>query len=163
PYLAADASRVEAWRQRLAGGGFKVGLVWQGNPRHQWDRWRSIPLARLAPLADVPGVRLVNLQFGPGAEQAGGWRGRAPLEQPPGDSAGGPASFAQTAALLKCLDLLISVDSAPAHLGGALGVPVWVPVAAVSDWRWLVGRDDSPWYPTLRLFRQRQLGDWDEV
>ncbi len=157
PYLKADPELVDPWRRRL-GDGFRVGLVWQGNPRHPWDRWRSVPLGQLAPLAEVQGVRLLSLQHGAGAEQARSARLGFEVD---GVAAGLP--FPDLAAVMKGLDLVVSVDSAAAHLAGALGVPVWLLVAAVSDWRWMVGREDTPWYPTMRLFRQGRLGDWSEV
>jgi tetratricopeptide (TPR) repeat protein len=164
PYLHADPGLVERWRQRLASfDGLKVGLAWQGNPHHRWDRWRSVPLSLLAPLAAVPGVQLVNLQQGPGAEQRATLRGRFDVWDPGDELAALPGAWANVAAMMSCLDLVVSVDTATAHLAGALAVPVWVPLPALSDWRWLLGRDDSPWYPTMRLFRQRDLGDWGPV
>ena len=163
PYLSADPQRVEVWRQRLAEvGGFRVGIVWQGNPFHKWDRHRSVPLWRFAPLADLPGVTLVSLQKGPGTEQLEGFS-RFRVVVPETAPMGTPGAFADTAALIANLDLVVTVDTAVAHLAGALGAPVWVALAALSDWRWLRDRDDSPWYPTLRLFRQPQLGDWGSV
>jgi hypothetical protein len=163
PYLSVESELVDWWGRRLGSKDFKVGLVWQGNPRHPWDGWRSIPLALFAPLAGVPGVRLVALQQGAGAEQVEGLKGRFQVEELGDGPEGKDRSFADTAAVMRNLDLVVSVDSSPAHLAGALGVPVWVAVAAVSDWRWMVGREDTPWYPTMRLFRQERLGDWGEA
>jgi tetratricopeptide (TPR) repeat protein len=163
PYLSVEAKLVEWWGRRLGGKDFKVGLVWQGNSRHPWDRWRSIPLGRFAPLAEVPGVKLVALQQGTGADQVGVVKERFKVEELREGPGGGERSFADTAAVMRNLDLVVSVDSSPAHLAGALGVPVWVAVAAVSDWRWMVVREDTPWYPTMRLFRQESLGAWGEV
>jgi tetratricopeptide (TPR) repeat protein len=160
PYLAADPGRVAHWRSRLPLG-LRVGVAWAGNPHHKWDRWRSFPPGALAPLAAVPGVVLVVLQKGPGLEAL-----RAdPVPFPPKhlDGFGPDAPFEETAAVIAALDLVVSADTAPAHLAGALAAPVWVPLAAISDWRWLRGRPDSPWFPTLRLFRQRTLGDWGDV
>jgi tetratricopeptide (TPR) repeat protein len=163
PYLAADRARMAAWAKALAGvESYRVGIAWQGNPRHPGDRHRSVPLARFAPLARVPGVRLISLQRGPGTEQLRELASRLPVVQLPTDSADDGA-FLDTAALLKQLDLVVTVDTAVAHLAGALGVPAWVALPAVPDWRWLLERDDSPWYPTLRLFRQEELGDWPPV
>jgi tetratricopeptide (TPR) repeat protein len=162
PYLGVEPSLVEWWRNRLGDGGFKVGLVWQGNPRHPWDRWRSLPLRQLAVLAAVPGVRLVSLQQGPGAEQVQALKGRFVVEEL-GEGPSGGQTFADTTALMQCVELVVSVDTAAAHLAGALGRPVWVLIAAMSDWRWLVGQEETPWYPTMRLFRQRRLGEWDDV
>jgi Flp pilus assembly protein TadD len=163
PYLAADPERVARWRSRLeAVDGFKVGIAWQGNLLHKWDRHRSIPLSCFAPLADVPGVRLVSLQKGPGAEQVQALAGRLPVMDYSADldMAG---AFVDTAAILRCLDLVITTDTAIAHLAGALGAPVWLALSTVVDWRWLLGREDTLWYPSMRLFRQRTLGDWQSV
>ena len=162
PYLFADPARVAAWRERLAAEpGFKVGLIWQGNPKFTGDRKRSIPLRHYAALAQLPGVRLYSLQRGDGAAQldalAGAFvvtdLGRAEDEH----------SFAETAAMMCALDLVITSDTGPAHLAGGLGVSVWVALTLAPDWRWLAGREDCPWYPTMRLFRQRRPGDWDDV
>jgi hypothetical protein len=164
PYLAADAALVERWRQELRSiSGLRVGIGWQGNPRFPGDRLRSVPLKAFAPLARLDGVRLISLQKGPGAAQlheaAGG-----PLAIDVGDRLdedSGP--FMDTAAILKNLDLFVTSDSAVAHLAGALGVRTWVVLSFAADWRWLRSRDDTPWYPGMRLFRQATLGDWDPV
>jgi tetratricopeptide (TPR) repeat protein len=164
PYLFADPQLVATWRQKLADSrGFRVGIVWQGNPRSPGDQQRSIPLVHYGALAKVPGVRLVNLQKGPGLDQltpvAKSWSvvdfGEAL------DASGG--AFVDTAAIMQNLDLVVTSDTAVAHLAGALGVNVWVALQYVPDWRWLLDRDDSPWYPTMRMFRQTQVGDWAEV
>lgn len=163
PYLTADPTRVEGWRRELsAEPGFKVGIVWQGNPRHKEDRWRSVPLPQFEPLARIPGVRLVSLQRGPGAEQLPALRGSMEVLLPGGSDPPLPP-FADTAALVSALDLVVGVDTAIVHLAGALGRPVWVALPFAPDWRWQLGRDDSPWYPTMRLFRQRAWGAWEEV
>lgn len=158
-YLTAPPTAVAAWKNRLAGvPGFKVGLVWQGNPKNTGDRWRSVPLTRFAPLAAVPGVTLVSAQKGPGAEQlpACGF--------PVLDLGSGLADdLGDLAGLLTNLDLLVSVDTAVVHLAGALARPVWMLVARNNDWRWLRDRPDSPWYPTMRIFRQDAFADWDPV
>jgi hypothetical protein len=160
PYLAADATQAAAWSQRLRElPGRKVGLVWAGLPQYSDDAHRSLPLARLAPLGTVSGVTFVSLQTGAAAGQA-----TAP---PPGltiyDASRGLRDFADTAALVAALDLVISVDTAAAHLAGALGRPVWLLNRFDTDWRWMVDRTDSPWYPTMRIFRQPRRGDWDSV
>jgi Flp pilus assembly protein TadD len=158
PYLRATPAAANRWRRRLAAEppGRRVGLVWSGDAKHQKDRDRSVLLAMLAPLAAAPGVRFYSLQFGPPAEAAA-----AP---PPGmsltDWTGELDDFADTAGLASQLDLVVTVDTAVAHLAGALGRPTWVLVPFAPDWRWLLDRDDSPWYPTMRLFRQRTKGDW---
>ena len=164
PYLFADPALVRQWQQSLGGiEGFKIGIAWQGNPQYRGDRARSVPLAHFAALARVPGARLVSLQKGPGTEQLAGLRGSAEVLDLGDrlDQAAGP--FMDTAAVMKNLDLVICSDSVAAHLAGALGVPVWVALSMASDWRWLLNRDDSPWYPTMRLFRQTRSGDWDDV
>jgi len=164
PYLVADHSRVGHWRDRLAAvSGFKVGICWQGNPGHKHDRLRSVPLVQFAPLAEVPGLRLVSLQQGPGREQWAALAGHWPVVDLPGQAEEPSQAWMETAALVCALDLVITVDTAVAHLAGALGVPVWVALPFSPDWRWLLGREDSPWYPTMRLFRQARPGDWAEV
>lgn len=164
PYVHADPGLTAHWRRQLAGPrGLRVGIVWQGNPKHAWDRHRSVALERFEPLAGVEGARLISLQKGPGAEQLAAVGERFAVmnlgEQL--DEATGP--FMDTAAVLANLDLVITVDSAVAHLAGAMGVPTWVALSYTPDWRWLLGRTDTPWYPTMRLFRQRRFGDWDGV
>jgi Flp pilus assembly protein TadD len=161
PYLQADPRWIEDQALRLAvpAGPLNVGLVWAGNPDHRNDRKRSLSLAQLAPLAEVKGVRFFSLQKGKPAEQV-----RTP---PRGmdmvDAAGEWTDFADTAALIARLDLVITVDTAVAHLAGAIGRPAWVLLPFSPDWRWLLGREDSPWYPTLRLFRQGAPGEWEAV
>jgi len=166
PYLAADADQALAWRIRLAAvPGLRVGLVWAGNPRTAQrslaaiDRRRSLPLSRLAPLGEVPGVTFVSLQKGHRADEA---------KTPPRgltlyDWTDELWDFADTAALIAGLDLVIGVDTSVVHVAGALGKPVWVLNRYDACWRWLYGRTDSPWYPTMRLFRQARFGDWDGV
>ena len=164
PYLTPDPPLVERWRSRLGEGhALKVGIFWQGNPKHKWDRYRSVPLRCFEPLAQVQGVRLFSLQKGTGAEQLAEVAGRWPIEDLAGAFEDKDGAFTDAAAVLANLDLVIGCDSALAHLAGALGVRTWVLLATVSDWRWLREREDSPWYPSLRLFRQRQLKDWEEV
>jgi hypothetical protein len=164
PYLFAKPELIEHWRRELAGvAEFQVGLAWQGDPRHTEDKARSIPLAQFEPLAQIPGVRFYSLQKGPGTEQlaAAGERLRIIDLGPRLDEQTG--AFLDTAAVMKNLDLVITCDSGVAHLAGALGVPVWVALAFTGDWRWLLERTDSPWYPTMRLFRQPRPGDWPAV
>ena len=166
PYLSVpDAARERAERLLALGGlqgpaaGLKVGLVWAGRPTHQDDRRRSLDLRSLAPIMGLPGLTYVSLQKGAAEAEALGWTGSAPL------FLAGPylRHFADTAALLARLDLVISVDTAVVHLAGALGVPSWVVLARPSDWRWGDEGEDSAWYPSVRLFRQAQHGDWAEV
>jgi tetratricopeptide (TPR) repeat protein len=157
PYLHADSARVAAWRERLSVlPGLKVGLVWAGSHRYLLDRRRSMTLAQMAPFATVRDVTFVSLQKDEPALQA--------REPPAGltlrDWTGELDDFDDTAALITALDLVISVDTAVVHLTAGLGKPVWVLNRYDTDWRWLQGRDDSPWYPSVRLFRQVQPGDW---
>ncbi len=164
PYVFADSELIDAWRTRLAEHeGFKIGIVWQGNPKCPGDRFRSFPLSAFEPLAKLPSVRLVTLQKGSGAEQLAAVRGSWPLVDfgDALDATGG--AFMDTAAIMKNLDLVITSDTAAAHLAGALGVPVWVALPFVPDWRWMLEREDSPWYPTMRLFRQTERGPWDDL
>lgn len=161
PYLSADPVIAETWRSRLAGmgGGLKVGLVWAGNPKHPNDRNRSMSLATLAPLALAGNITFISLQKGP----------QELLSQRPPDGmqcldfAGELKDFSQTAGLVANLDLVISVDTSVAHLAGAMGRRVWTLLPFVPDWRWLLEREDSPWYPTMRLFRQTARKDWTSV
>jgi rfaE bifunctional protein nucleotidyltransferase chain/domain len=162
PYLSADAAEVERWRKEFsATPHFKIGITWQGNPQHRYDRHRSFSVQWFRELATLDGVQLYSLQKGHGADQL--QTARFPIIdlRGPLDELGG--TFQNTAAAVQALDLIVTCDSAVAHLAGALGVPVWVPMATVWDWRWLRDREDSPWYPTLRLFRQDKLGDWRPV
>ncbi len=158
PYVTPEPELVARWQHEL-GGGFRVGIVWQGNPRHRRDRFRSVPIRAFAALGMVPGVRLVSLQKGAGTEQFNELAGAFAVE----DVGSRCDDFAETAAAIRCVDLVIAVDTAVAHLAGALGVPAWVALPFRPDWRWLLGREDSPWYPTMHLFRQRRPGDWDEA
>ncbi len=161
PYLAAQPATVAAWRGRLAAFvGLRVGLCWAGNPAAQSiDGRRSVRLARLAPLGAVAGVHFISLQKGvAGADTAEPPRGMVIH-----DWTDELRDFADTAALIEALDLVITVDTAVAHVAGALGRPVWILSRFDACWRWLDGRDDSPWYPTARLFRQTAPGAWDKV
>lgn len=164
PYLAADERLVEQWRQELAATrSFKVGIAWQGSKKYRWDHKRSIPLAQFEPLARIPGVQLYSLQKGYGSEQLSEVAGRfAVIDLAPRlDEHEG--AFADTAAVIKNLDLIICSDTAIPHLAGALNAPVWTALSRVPDWRWLIDREDSPWYPSMRLFRQPRHGDWESV
>jgi tetratricopeptide (TPR) repeat protein len=159
PYLRAPAERVDAWRARLARlGKPRIGLVWSGKPDHKNDHNRSIPLSRLEPLLSIPGITFVSLQREyretelPALTQLPILR----LDEAITD-------FADTAAVIGELDLVIAVDTAVAHLVGALGRPLWLLLSHIQDWRWMHDRADSPWYPSARLFRQSQIGDWDSV
>jgi hypothetical protein len=159
PYLFPPAERIDYWRSQLEKiAGLRVGIVWQGS----WKgRRRSCPLSCFAPLAKIPGVQLISLQKGPGrtqltqADSAGmGIMDLGALTSP---------SFADTAALIANLDLVISIDTSIVHLAGAIGVPTWVALAYAADWLWMHGREDTPWYPTLRLIRQPEPKAWEAV
>jgi hypothetical protein len=166
PYLSAQPARAAAWRERLASlAGAKIGLVWAGNPRphdlqsHLVDRRRSLDLSRLAPLAGTRDASFISLQKGEPAAEA--------RDPPSGlklaDWTAELDDFAETAALVAGLDLVISVDTSVAHLAGALGRPVWLLNRFDTCWRWMLEREDSPWYPSMRIFRQPRFGDWESA
>jgi Flp pilus assembly protein TadD len=164
PYLEADPGLVERWRQELSGvEGRKIGVAWQGNPKYSADRQRSIPLLRIAPLARLPAVRLVSLQKMHGIDQIAAVSGDFSVIDFGSRLDDANGAFMDTAALMKSLDLVVTSDTAIPHLAGALGVPVWLALPKVADFRYLLRREDSPWYPTMRLFRQTEAGNWDEV
>lgn len=161
-YVSADPASIGRWRERIdqrASGPLHVGVLWAGNPAHKRDRERSMPLSELAPILTVPGVSLHSLQVGPAADQlpasafAGAMKPLFRRIYP----------FPEVAAALGALDLVIGVDTSLVHLAGAMGRPVWTMVTHVPDWRWMLQRSDSPWYPTMRLFRQPAAGDWRSV
>ena len=182
PYLTASTERVRHWQSRLAGERrFRIGLAWQGNPQHHLDRLRSIPLTAFSSLMTISDIVCYSLQKGFGADQVAQIPGTWPVadlgpeldlpavadihpETPPAipalETAG---AFVDTAAVMKNLDLVITTDTSIVHLAGALGVPTWLLLSQSCDWRWLAQRDDTPWYPTVRLFRQPRLGDWSGV
>ena len=167
PYLTAELQRTARWMQRLGAlRGLRVGVAWQGNLAVEkliWARGRSIPLTALEPLARLPGVQLVSLQKGPGLEQLRNVPFAERIIDLSADLDRGPDAFLDTAAVVAGLDLVISSDTSVAHLAGALGRPVWTVLAASPEWRWGLERSDSPWYPTMRLFRQTTDGDWNTV
>ena len=159
PYVNADQATVSQWRKRLDPQRMHVGLCWSGNPNNATDRHRSLPLAHFAALAGMPNVVFHSLQFGHGSDAA--------ADPPPGleliDWSDELGDFANTAALVENLDLVIACDTAIIHLAGAMGRPVWTLLSAAADWRWLPEGDDTQWYPTMRLFRQSTPGDWTTV
>jgi hypothetical protein len=163
PYMRAEPARAARWAERLGPDGFKVGIVWQGNPSHARDRTRSLPLAALVALADVAGARLISLQKGFGAEQIATVPFRDRIEALADSADVSAAALLDHAALIAGLDLVITVDTMLAHLAGALGRPVWLLLEHLPDWRWLTARPDTPWYPSMRLFRQRTPGAWAPV
>ena len=160
PYLFPPPTVVATWREKLQNlHGFRVGIVWQGRNEHYTDLFRTIPLSFFVALGEVPGISWISLQKGSGKDQlkemAGGWAVT--------DLGNDLEDFLDTAAAIMNLHLLITCDTAVAHLAGALGVPVWVALLHLPDWRWLLDREDSPWYPTMRLFRQKRPRDWGPV
>jgi hypothetical protein len=163
PYLKADPSRIAAWRERFAmtlpAGVRRIGLAWTGRPTHPNDKRRSIPLSRLLPLADIGPAAFVSLQKPmPPAdmEHVAKFAHMTDLSQD-------LTNFGETAAVIENLDLIVTVDTSMGHLSGALGKPVWIMIPKAADWRWLLGRSDSPWYPSARLFRQDKPGAWDPI
>src|SRR5579872_4386147 len=163
PYLRAEAGRCEYWRLRLGEHGFKVGLTWQGNPAGSIDNGRSLPLRAFAPLSNIQRVRIISLQKNYGSEQLANLPPGMTVERPGFDFDEGNDAFIDSAAIMANLDLVITSDTSIAHLAGALARPVWIALKYVPDWRWLMQRSDSPWYPTARLFRQTALDDWGGV
>jgi tetratricopeptide (TPR) repeat protein len=156
-YLAAEPDRIAQWATRIGPEGFRIGVAWRGNRSVFGAEGKEFPLQALMDISRIPGVRLINLQKDAGALPEG-----LTLERFTDFDQGGDA-FLDSAAIIENLDLVISADSAPAHLAGALGVPVWVALKYIPDWRWLLERSDSPWYPGMRLFRQKEPGDWPGV
>src|SRR5262249_54734872 len=141
----------------------KIGIAWQGNPRAPTDLSRSIPLAQFVPLSRLSSVRLISLQKHHGLDQLAALEPDSKIERLEDDFDSGPDAFVDTAAAMESLDLIITSDTSIAHLAGALGRPTWLALTHVPDWRWMLDRDDSPWYPTMRLFRQSQKDDWRSV
>jgi ADP-heptose:LPS heptosyltransferase len=163
PYIFADPEKVSRWREKLnqqvgTTGQKKVGLAWRGSPKHLNDKRRSLRLAQLAPLARAQdqGVSFVSLQTPVSENDRAAWEAFRGMP----DFSDQLTDFAETAALMANLDLVITVDTAVAHLAGAMGKPTWMLVSKASDWRWFLTRTDSPWYPTMRLFRQNVAGQW---
>ena len=161
PYLYVDARRSVQWRDRIGQHGFRVGICWQGKKASSPDR--SFSLRELYPISQIPGVRLISLQRQNGEEELAQLPAGMPVEALGEDFDSGPDAFLDTAAIMQSLDLIISCDTAVAHLAGALGRPTWVALAYVPDWRWFLDRSDSPWYPAMRLFRQPKQDDWPSV
>ena len=163
PYVRADPARSAAWGERLDAlsprGYRRIGIAWAGRPTHHNDRNRSTALATFAPLTELPGIAFVALQKGPPQAQIGGYWGRAPLINL------GPElrDFGDTMAVVESLERVITVDTSVAHLAGAMGKEAWVMLPHAPDWRWLLNRSDTPWYPTHRLFRQGPDRGWDKV
>jgi tetratricopeptide (TPR) repeat protein len=164
PYLTADRAVTAQLQHELAPiTGYRIGVCWQGNAKYPGDRLRSFPLQQLAPLAAVAGIRLVSLQTGPAVQQIAVLRGRLEIVDLGDRLMRTPGAFMDAAAVIENLDLVVSCDTAIAHLAGAMGKPVWLALPHASDWRWLQDRTSTPWYPTMRLFRQREPRQWESV
>jgi tetratricopeptide (TPR) repeat protein len=160
PYIAADPCLIDQWRIRLNDGHkYKIGIVWAGNPNHKKDHNRSCSLSDFATLAEIPESSIYSLQKGPATVEVDKWPGSEEIINLDNEI----HDFADTAAIIANLDLVISVDTVVAHLAGAIGKPVWTLLPFVPDWRWLLNRNDSPWYPNMRLFRQARPNDWAGV
>jgi tetratricopeptide (TPR) repeat protein len=162
PYLSADPQRVNQWAARLGDHGFRIGIAWQGATT-AIDAGRSFNVREFQPLAEIPNARLISLQKGEGEAQLSALPAGMKVETLGAAFDAEPDAFLDTAAVMQALDLVITSDTAIAHLAGALGRPVWTALQYVPDWRWLLDRNDSPWYPTMRLFRQQRAGDWPGV
>ncbi len=159
PYLFPDPTLVEQWREKLSHlRGKKVGIAWQGNVDPTIDPWRSVSLALFFPFINIENIHLVSLQVGEEAVRVRTVDGILNLGEQ-----FNPDSLSDAAAVLQSLDLVITIDSAMAHLAGALGIPVWVALQYSADWRWFLETDESPWYPTMRLFRQKETHNWEDV
>lgn len=161
PYLTAEPERVKHWGQTLGDAGFRIGIVWATATSRSLGR--SFPLAALEDVAKLPGVRLISLQKNDGLEQLSQLPPGMQVEIPAPTFDEGSDAFVDTAAIMQNLDLVITADTATAHLAGALGRPVWLALKYAADWRWFLDRADSPWYPTARLFRHTSDGDWAGV
>jgi Tfp pilus assembly protein PilF len=162
PYLSAEPDRVARWKERIGAHGFKIGIGWQGNPNAH-DTHKHIPLEEFIPLTRIPQVRLISLQYRDGVDQLARLPADVKIETLGDDFNSGPDAFIDTAAVMANLDLIISSCTSIPHLAGALGRPTWIVLKHVDDWRWLLDREDSPWYPTMRLFRQPKRDDWTSV
>ncbi|MEJ0028540.1 MAG: tetratricopeptide repeat-containing glycosyltransferase family protein [Rhizomicrobium sp.] len=163
PYLMPEPERLEKWANSIGREGFKVGISWQGSKHTQVDIGRSFALKQLEPLSKIPDVRLISLQKNDGGEQLNDLSTGLRVETLGSDFDADPDAFIDTAAAMQSLDLVVTSDTAVAHLAGALGRPVWVALKYMPDWRWFLDRSDSPWYPTMTLFRQSSYGDWSGV
>ena len=161
PYVRAEPELEARWKAQIGAHGFKIGIAWQGNPKIA--EGRSIPLEQFVPLSRVPGVRLISLQKHVGLDQLARLSKDAAIESLGEAFDSGPDAFIDTAAVMTNLDLVITADTSIAHFAGALGRPTWIALKHLPDWRWLLDREDCPWYPTVRLFRQPRPDDWASV
>src|SRR5690606_4747466 len=155
-----DPAKVRAWGRAITPDGFRIGVAWQGNPTNTSDLRRSVALAHYAPVAPGPGVRMISVQGVNGLDQVQSLPAGMVAEELGAKVTENPDGISEVAAAIANLDLIVSSDTMTAHLAGATGRPVWVALAYDADWRWLKDRADSPWYPTMRLYRQKTPGDW---
>ncbi len=167
PYIHTAKHLIDYWRavldRELPAAKLRVGIVWQGNQDHQADMFRSVPLSALTPLSEIDGIQLISLQRGFGTEQLKSWNGSKIIYCLPENIDQSSGAFMDTSAILEYLDLIVTSDTSMAHLSCALGRPTCVMLGYTPDWRWLQNRPDSPWYPSCKLFRQTQVGDWGNV
>jgi hypothetical protein len=163
-YLFAPQDRLDFWKPRIAQiPGVKIGIAWQGEANFKYDWLRSVPLSEFAPLAQLPGHSLISLQKYNGLDQIAANRQSVPVVELNPEIDRGEGAFLDTAAVMMHLDLVVTSDTAIAHLAGGLGVRVWLATQFAPDWRWMKDREDSPWYPTMRLFRQTRIEQWGDV
>jgi len=156
PYVSVPKqAKLNEWSM----DGLRVGLVWRGNPKHDSDMFRSIPLGLWSPVLKTSGLTFISLQMGLDGKELAPFQEQYSIY----DAAHEVSDFGDTAALVADLDLVISVDTAVAHLAGAMNKPVWLLISAANDWRWMAHREDSPWYPSMKIFRARRLRDWTDV
>jgi hypothetical protein len=163
PYIFAERARIERWAEHLGSDGFKIGIVWQGNPASAVEEGRSFPVSCYHGIAQIPGSRLISLQKNAGVEQLFDLPAGMQVETLGSTFDAGDQAFLDTAAVIANLDLVITCDTSIAHLAGAMGRPVWIALRFLPDWRWQLHRADSPWYPSARLFRQSAPNDWRGV
>ena len=167
PYIHIPENLVSFWKRKLdeilPPAKRRIGIVWQGNPDHQADMFRSFPLDSLETLCQLQDVQLISLQFGRGSQQIQQWTGSLPIHTLPPDIDQSSGAFMDTAAILHHLDWIVTSDTSMAHLAGALDRPTLILLGFTPDWRWLLDREDSPWYPTAKLVRQKTIGQWRSV
>jgi hypothetical protein len=162
PYLSIDIQRVEKWKNYLGETGFKIAISWQGSTG-KVDEGRSFPVSLFEEISKIEGVRLISLQKNAGTEQLSNLPEGMKVEHLPNDFDVAENSFLDSAAIMKNVDLVISSDTALTHLAGALGVTTWLPLKFIPDWRWLLTRTDSPWYPMHSIYRQKEVNNWQSV
>lgn len=163
PYLYADDNRIKKWRSYLGTEGYKIAICWQGSTKGKVDKGRSFPVRQFAQISKMPGVRLISVQKNEGVNQLSQLPSDVLIETLPDEFDSGDSAFLDSAAVLACVDLVITSDTALTHIAGAMGVKAWLALKYVPDWRWLLDREDSPWYPCHRLFRQKAMNDWATV